>query len=79
MSNSKMIFDYREWIAVDCEVAAEGYALLLGIQVAGTQEAWPLRNGLAVDGGSRADHAMRNVADENIEPLDVNGTRLRLR
>src|SRR6202022_2570776 len=73
-----MIHDWK-WIAVDREVLVKLHTLLLRRQISRTQEAGAFRNRLPVDRRRCTAHAMGNVTDEDVEPIDPCRPRLRPR
>src|ERR1041385_3396079 len=62
----------HDWIRVEIhrEIATKRYALLLRIQIFGTKEARAFRRGLTINRRSRAREPMRNMPDEDLEPVD---------
>src|SRR5712692_8325058 len=67
------------WIAIDCEVVPKRYPFLFRIQISGTKEAGPFCDRLSVHGRGRARHAMRNVTDEHVEPVNAHRAGLGMR
>src|SRR5262249_55128057 len=63
----------HDWIRVEIhrEIATKRYALLLRIKIFGTKEAGAFRHGLTIYRRSRARDPMRNMPDEDLEPVDA--------
>src|SRR5262249_23601118 len=78
MNNRQVPVNDRERIAVDRIVRIERNAALLRIEIAGAQKARPFRDRFTIDRGRRAQDAVRDVADENVEPADPDWARLRM-
>src|SRR5271163_797113 len=79
VSNSEMTLDDWKRITVDREVLAKLHTLFLRRQISRTQEARPLRNRLSIHGRRRTGDSMRNVTNEDVEPIDSHLPRRRAR